>query len=236
MTAVGSWRYRTSDGIGHLTLASPPVNALTTADWRALPRLLADIEQEPISVLLVTGDGRHFCAGNDKNEFARDVRQADRVTVAVARGLEALATLPLPVIAGVTGAALGSGFMIASVCDARICTTDAMFGLPEIRVGAYGGYSIARRVLPAGVARTMVLGGAHLDARRAHQLGYVLDLHETPAQLDAALAEMAMSWAESDREMLRAAKGTFHRVDNNDVWSGYELERGLAVRHMTLNS
>lgn len=230
------WTYKTENGIGSLTLCHPPVNALSTSDWMALPGALREIEQEPISVLLVTGEGKHFCAGNDKGEFARDLRTADTVTDAVAVGLKALAEIAVPTIAAVSGAAVGSGFMIASLCDTRVCTQDAVFGLPEIRVGAYGGYSIARRVLPTGVARNMVLSGQYLDAQRAYQLGYVHQVCGTKdAMLDAAAA-LARTWAESDRYVLREAKRTFGAVEHSDLWAGYALERGLAVRHMTLNA
>src|SRR5690606_16044715 len=149
---------------------------------------------------------------------------------------KALAEITVPTIAAVSGAAIGSGFMIASVCDTRVCTEDAVFGLPEIRVGAYGGYSIARTVLPTAIARNMVLSGQYLDAHRVYQLGYVQEVHGTKgAMLDAAAA-LARAWAESDRYALREAKRTFVGVEHSDLWTGYALERGLAVRHMTLDA
>src|SRR3546814_11620425 len=79
----------------------------------------------------------------------------------------------MPVIAVIDGYALGAGMVIASLCDLRIASDEARFGLPEIAGGTVGGARHLLRVLPQGTVRHLALTGEHLSAERARQLGFV---------------------------------------------------------------
>lgn len=233
MSGAGAWEYTVNDdGIVAFTLRRPPVNALVFDDWEILPSVLGEVQRTGASVMVVAGEvGGHFCAGNDFREFQLDVEAADRGTRVVYEGLRAFAECSLLSVAAVEGAALGSGFMLASLCDVRVCAANALFGLPELRVGPFAGYSVARTVLPVGTARRLALGGEYLAARRAEELGFVEAVLPTGEETRDAAQAMVRSWVElADVATLGEVKRLFKVVDGVGIWEGYRAERELAVR------
>src|SRR3546814_9114796 len=101
--------------------------------------------------------------------------------------------LPMPVIAVIDGYALGAGMVIASLCDLRIASDEARFGLPEIAGGTVGGARHLLRVLPQGTVRHLALTGEHLSAERARELGFVEQ--ESEAHTSELQSLMRISYA-----------------------------------------
>jgi enoyl-CoA hydratase/carnithine racemase len=157
-----------------VTIAHPPVNAISRAVAVALLEALTAAEADPACrALVLTGDGdRHFSAGADLTEFPRDVANVAE-SVEVTRRLEASR---LPVVAAVNGFALGGGCEIALACDLRICSETARFGQPEIKLGimpGWGGTQRLPRLVGRGRALEMLLTGEPIDAARALECGLV---------------------------------------------------------------
>lgn len=218
-------------------LARPPVNALRFEDWFEFRTLIGDLEREDVGAVVVTGaPGAHLSAGNDHTEFGPSrLSEIDRGTAAVLDGIRAVRELSKPCIAAIHGAAMGSAFLLASMCDIRIATPDAQLGLPEIRVGAFGGYRIAREVLPVGEARLMVLTGRAITGQRAYDLGLVQELRPTAeAVLDRAI-ELAGEIAELLTGNLRSTvMPLLNRIDDGlGLWDGHDLERQTTIRFMS---
>lgn len=140
-----------------------------------------------LSVAIVTGAGGAFCAGMDLKAFARGEN-----VVVDGRGLGFTQRPPVkPVIAAVDGYALAGGTELALACDLIVATTDATFGLPEVKRGlaAAGGglLRLPQRIAPA-IAMELALTGEPLSAERAHALGLVNALAEPGQSLEIARA------------------------------------------------
>lgn len=128
---------------------------------------------------------------------------------------------------------MGSGFMLACASDIRLSTKDAKLGLPEVKVGALGGYRIVREVLGQAEARAMVLTGDPISGERAYELGLVYKLRDSPEDVLSAALDMAISISGMVVGALRTEiKACFNAQDLQPLWPAYDLERELAARVM----
>lgn len=146
----------------------------------------ADVSMRAV---IVTGSGPHFCAGADFDTL-KTRGLADALRLRSASLFDRIAALRVPVIAAIHGAALGGGLELALACDLRVAAADAIFGLPETRLGllpAAGGLTRLPRVVGDARARDLVLTGRRIDAETAVRYGLVTDV-TAAAVLDAALS------------------------------------------------
>ncbi|GMG85397.1 enoyl-CoA hydratase/isomerase family protein [Paralimibaculum aggregatum] len=225
-------------GVAVLRLENPPVNAVSFAQWRGFPARLREIAAMPeVGAIVFTGlPGRHFCAGNDRREFASlRPEETDRGTAAVRDAMRAVIECPRPTIAAMHGAALGSGFMLCCASDIRIGAAGGQLGLPEVKAGAFGGYALARRVAPIGEARYMTCLGDAISAERAYQIGILQELCETP---EAALARAVAIGGQIGGLLtggLAATPAALEEAEGQPLWEAYECERRLAIASMGVN-
>jgi enoyl-CoA hydratase/carnithine racemase len=215
---------------------SPPVNALSFERWRSLPPLIRELEADAgVAAMVFTGlPHRHFCGGNDFKEFASlNAQGTSHGTAAVREGMRAVHQSVLPAIAAMHGAAMGSGFMLAAACDMRLATPDARMALPEVKVGAFGGYSLISQLMSPGQARWMTYTGRPIDGTRAYQLGIVQELADTPdAVLAAAIALAAEIGSLTKDRLDRRIKPVLNQLDRTALWDAYDIERLLAIDTM----
>jgi enoyl-CoA hydratase/carnithine racemase len=198
------------DRIAWLALNRPDaLNALnreTTAGLEAAVERVATMAE--VSVLVVTGRGRAFCAGNDIAEMLTlTADEAEALATRQAILLDRFARLPQVTIAAVDGYALGGGLMLALAQDLRIASDRARFGLPEVTLGFNPAYGIARLldVVAGGVARDLLLTARPVHAPEALRIGLV-----NRVVAAATLVETTATWAadiaRSPREGLTATK------------------------------
>jgi enoyl-CoA hydratase len=169
--------------IARVTLARPDrLNAIGRDTLRELDEILRDLERDhDVRALVLTGEGRAFCAGADIDELSQLAGPADFAAF-VREFTDVLARLeahPLPSVAAIDGAALGGGLELALACDLRVASDAARLGVPEVRLGLLPGAAGTQRLprlLPCGIALQMLLTGAPLDAVEAHRLGLVNEL------------------------------------------------------------
>jgi E-phenylitaconyl-CoA hydratase len=183
------------DQVAVITLNRPAVrNALNRALREALLAALHRVRaEEAIRVAIITGAGKTFCAGADLKERAQSGRTANSTvaTVIEADPAATFARMPMekPLIAAVDGYCLAAGLELALICDIRICTPTASFGLPEIRRGFFpggGGPQRLVRAIPQSVAMEMILTGDTIDAPTALQAGLVSRIVAEEALLTTA--------------------------------------------------
>ncbi len=167
-------------GVRLAVLDRPPVNALDRAARRALLDLVAEIEgDEDVRCLVLTGEGRTFCAGADlREEEDLESEDAGDFFGEFGRVLAGLQTLRVPVIAAVNGGCLGGGLELALMCDIRIASTAASFTASGVNVGLVASFHGLATLLGTGRAASMLLTGLPCDAERALRFGLVTDLHE----------------------------------------------------------
>jgi enoyl-CoA hydratase/carnithine racemase len=198
------------DRIAWLRLDRPEaLNALNTALTGALEEALGRLAaMEDVSVVVVSGRGRAFCAGNDIAEMA-DIspEAAEALAHRQAALMDRFAHLPQVTLAAVDGYALGGGLMLALAQDLRIASDRARLGLPEVTLGFNPGYGIARLldIVGGGAARDLLLTGRTLHASEALRLGLVNRV-VAAATLEASAAAWAEEIARSPREGLAATK------------------------------
>ena len=130
------------DGVATVTMTRPPVNAVDLAMYREIWSLFVDIDQigKGVRAVVLTGAGKHFCAGNDLDDFASmDSDNVRERMYHVREAFFAIQDCAVPVVGAVAGAALGTGLCLAAACDFVLASPDAVFGLPELSVGVHGG-------------------------------------------------------------------------------------------------
>jgi len=223
----------TSDGVLKLTLNRPDaLNALnrelTTALEQALERVAA---MDDIRVLVVTGRGRAFCAGNDIREMETITgEEAQALATRQAVLMDRFSRLPQVTLAAIDGHALGGGLMLAVAQDLRIASDRARLGLPEVTLGFNPGYGIARflDIAGGGHGRDLLLSGRVVHASEALRLGLVNRVVAAPT-LEASATKWAAEIASSPREGLAATKQIVAAI--RDGTAGREPEAyGAALR------
>ncbi|MTI04400.1 enoyl-CoA hydratase [Roseibium denhamense] len=188
-------------------------NALTLADWQALPGLCKRIRDDAsIRVAILRGAGEAaFCAGADISEF-QDVRASpeaaklyDAINVAA---FSAIRTLSVPVIAVIRGACLGGGLGLALACDSRIAERSSFFGIPAARLGlAYPPEALGdllAAVTPSH-AKHILFTAERLTSQTALQMGLVNEVIDE-AELDARVNALCKKISENAPLSLLAAK------------------------------
>ena len=185
-------------------------------------------------VVVVTGAGGHFCAGADLTGV-----HDDRFAGALRRLLDTLVTVPVPIIAAVSGAALGAGTQLAVACDLRVATPDARFGIPAAKLGLMvDHWTVQRLALLAGggPARAMLLAADELDGAAAHRLGLVqragnLDDALAWAQAIASLAPLTIAGHKLALNRLEAGLGEHPEVGAafRRAWDSEDLAEGMAA-------
>src|SRR4029077_8658819 len=152
-----------ADHVAIATMANPPVNALSRQlqDEMALGFDLMS-EDDAVRVVVLTGQGQHFCAGADLKARTGGAPPpgGQRGHLRSAREcFHALVECRKPVIAAINGAALGAGLAIAASCDILLASEHASLGMPEIDVGLMGGGRHAMRLFPHSRVRRMAVTG-----------------------------------------------------------------------------
>lgn len=217
-----------------ITLDRPPVNALTLALYEEIGDAFEALTaRSDVNVVVLGGAGeRAFCAGLDLHEFLAAKVEDDAARAKIVRCMfAAVRNAAVPVIASVNGHALGAGCVLASVCDIRIASRNATFGLPEINVGRCGGTAHMGRHLPQGLLRQMFFTGQPIDAAEAYRAGFVQKVVE-PDELAGTVDEMARVIAAKAPLGLRLGKEALNRVEFMEVDDGYALEQEYSTRLM----
>ncbi|CAL1691559.1 putative enoyl-CoA hydratase echA6 [Brevundimonas subvibrioides] len=196
--------------VAHLRLTRPEAsNALNVEFWRTFGPALRELDAGgDVRALVISGEGRNFCAGMDISVFSGGaILQADtssrrQAFQHAARELqESLTTLErvrFPVIAAVQGACVGAGLDMVSACDLRLASEDAYFRIEEINIGMMADVGTLQRLpktLPDAVVRELAYLGTSLTADRAERLGFINAVGSDAEATLAAALQMAATIA-----------------------------------------
>jgi enoyl-CoA hydratase len=183
------------DGYAILTLDRPAKrNALTFAMRRGVADGLAELAaDDAVACVIVTGAPPDFCAGMDVTRFGGDDANRREIVESSTALFASLGTFPKPLVAAVEGRALGGGLGLVLACDLRIAARGAVFGMPEVKFGAAGGFAALRAAVGDGPARELALTGRSFAAAEAERLGMlaaVVDDGTTLARAETVAAEL----------------------------------------------
>jgi len=204
-------------------------NALSPELMAELATTLEGFDADPqVRCVVIAGSDEVFAAGADiKVTVERSFEEA--LYHPAASFWRRLAALKTPLIAAVSGWALGGGFELALICDLIVASETAEFGQPEITLGIIpggGGTQRLARVLGKQRAMDLVLTGRRIDASEAHEAGLVNVIAKQEDWLEQAL-ELAGRVAERPPIAARLAKQAIVAADENSLSAGLEMERRL---------
>lgn len=226
--------FEVRQGVAWITLNRP--DALNAIGDDLGRRLLAALERvrddDEIRVAVITGTGRAFSAGADLKDRARNQEEGRGPTAFPAYPRPSYFTFETgkPMIAAVNGYCLGGGLELALVCDFRIASTQASFGLPEITLGFFPGAGAPLRlprVIGAGQALEMLLTGERIDAARAHAYGLVNRVVQ-PEELLPEVERVALKIASNAPLAVKALRDTIYQ--GMDMTLPQALRFGGAMR------
>ncbi|MFI6403238.1 enoyl-CoA hydratase/isomerase family protein [Streptomyces sp. NPDC050548] len=218
-----------AEGVGTIRLDRPPMNALDTATQDRLKELAEEAtRREDVRAVVVYGGEKVFAAGADIKEMQRMDHAA---MVARSRDLQdsftAVARIPKPVVAAITGYALGGGCELALCADFRIAADNAKLGQPEILLGLIpgaGGTQRLARLIGPSKAKDLIFTGRMVKADEALQLGLV-DRLVPAAEVYTEAHAWAAKLAQGPAIALRAAKEAIDTGLETDIETGLAVER-----------
>ncbi len=214
-----------ADGIGTITLARPPVNALTYEMMQELIAALGDMDRDPdVRVVVLTGQGKCFSAGVDLKQQLQALETETDGPISLGVDMyRALLEGRKPTIAAVNGPALGGGLGMAASCCIIAASETATFGIPEIKVGMLGGARHAMRLLGHSTVNRMLLTGHLLSAQDMLARG-AIEACLPPDELTPYVMGIAREIAARDPEAIELARATLAEVERMDVLDGYRRE------------
>lgn len=221
--------------VAHISLNRPQVvNAYNVQMRDDFSEALAAVQLDPdVRTLLITGEGRGFCAGADLTEFGTAPSQVVARQVRWERDVWGqLVNLHKPIVAAVHGYCIGSGLEIALLCDIRLAATGTVFALPEVQLGmipAAGGTQTLPRAIGTSRAMDLLLTGRRIESDEALFTGLVTRL-SSPESLMEDAWKLADELAELPSEAVVAMKQVLRQGMDLDLPKALELERRVAAR------
>ena len=235
MPGFETLQFQKRGGVAHISLDRPQVvNAYNVQMRDDFSQALSAVQQDSdVRALLITGEGRGFCAGADLTEFGTAPSQVIARQVRWERDVWGqLLNLDRPVVAAVHGYCIGSGLEITLLCDLRIAATGTVFALPEVQLGmipAAGGTQTLPRAAGASRAMDLLLTGRRFQAEEALSMGLVTRLTSPDSLRDEAW-RLAESLADLPAEAVAALKQSLHLGMDLGLPEALELERRIAAR------
>ncbi|NEA67188.1 enoyl-CoA hydratase-related protein [Streptomyces sp. SID12488] len=224
-------RLDTDGPVVTVRLDHPPMNAFDTAQRDELATRVRELADSPrVRAVVLYGGERLFAAGADVKALAamgiEEVRGWNR---ALQRTFDEVAQLPMPVVAAITGYALGGGLELALAADYRIAADDALLGQPEVLLGIIpgsGGTQRLTRLIGPSRAKNLLMTGRRVDATEALGLGLVDEVVPAP-EVHASALRYAHRLAEGPAAALEAIKEAVNHGTDTSMSAGLALERSL---------
>ncbi|MEI6361675.1 MAG: enoyl-CoA hydratase-related protein [Actinomycetes bacterium] len=218
-----------SGAVATIRLDRPPMNPLSLQVQREIRDAALELsDRADVGAVVLYGGPQVFAAGADIKEMADMTYQDMAMASAALQGaFDAVAGIPQPTIAAVTGYALGGGCELALCCDLRIAADDAKLGQPEIRLGVIpgaGGTQRLPRLVGPSRAKEIIFTGRMVDAQEALAIGLVNSVVPA-AEVYTTAMELAGKLAKGPAMAMRAAKRAIDGGIETDLATGLELER-----------
>jgi enoyl-CoA hydratase/carnithine racemase len=221
---------RHDDGVAIVRIENPKVNAISSEVLRQLKGVCDALNAQLPGAVVITGGDRIFAAGADISEFGGP-DEARSIGQLFLDAFNAVAALPRPTIASISGFALGGGCELALSCDLRIASTKAKLGQPEILLGIIpggGGTQRLPRLVGPSRAKDLIFTGRQVTAGEALAMGLVDRVVEPEALWDETLA-WARQLAAGPSLALAAAKAAIDTGLDGALGAGLDLEQDRFV-------
>lgn len=218
-----------ADGVAQVILNRPPVNAFSPDMYASFVEAIRRVrDHSNVSVLVIMAEGRLFSAGADINTLNSSAHDSALRRRIMRQALDELSSLDVPIIAGLHGAVIGIGAMLASRADFWIGTEDCFLSLPEINVGVIGGYSHFRDLLPQYVLRRAVFTGERLTSWRLKELGLITEVVSDKECLVSRVHDVAQLIAVHGPEATRSWKRAIVAVERGAATDLLNIEQNFS--------
>ena len=234
MRAFETLVFEKEDAIARISLDRPGVlNAYNVQMRDDFSEALWAVAADPdVRALLITGEGRAFCAGADLTEFGSAPSQVIARRVRWERDVWGqLINLDKPTVAAVHGYCIGSGLEIALLCDLRLAASDTVFSMPEVRLGmipAAGGTQTLARSAGTAQALDLLLTGRRFGAQEALSMGLVTRL-SLPERLETDARDVVRQLAQTDSSSVANLKRAFREGCDLSLEDALKLESRLVI-------
>lgn len=235
--------------VAHLRMNRPDKrNSMIPSFWRELPMIIDELSAGgSVRVLVLSGEGRHFCAGMDLEVFAANdeigpakesgsdkdapkhrSRRNERFRSTALHLQDTFTCLErarMPVLAAIQGACVGGGIDMVSACDMRYATTDAFFSIAEINIGMTADVGTLQRMpklVPEGLVRELAFTGRRWTAAEAQAAGFVNELYESAEDMTEAVLEVATEIASKSPMAIWGTKQSMNFGRDHSVGEGLE--------------
>ncbi|SFT54394.1 enoyl-CoA hydratase [Actinopolyspora lacussalsi subsp. righensis] len=219
-------------GIGTIRLDRPKMNALNSQVEREILEVANEAaERDDVRAVIVYGGEKVFAAGADIKEMSEKsaTEMASKERSGLSAALTAVAEIPKPTVAAMTGYALGGGFELALTCDRRIAGEGLKVGQPEILLGVIpgaGGTQRLARLVGPSKAKDIVFSGRFVEAREALSIGMVDEI-VAAEDVYAAARRWAEQFVNGPVHALAAAKRAIDEGLEVDLHTGLRIETHL---------
>ncbi len=211
-------------------------NALSIACMEALTSEFESLSRDDsVSVVILSGAGKGFCAGHDLREIRRNPGRDfyEKTFDTCSKMMLSIINCPKPVIARVHGAATAAGCQLVATCDLAVADENARFATPGVNIGLF--CSTPMVALSRNVSRKhameMLLTGDFITARRAYEIGLVNRVVPS-GDLDRAAIELAEKISSKSPLTLRTGKKAFYEQADRDLSGAYEYCSRVMVENM----
>ncbi len=228
--------YEKEGDIAVITFNRPSVrNSLSMEMITELMQAMDHIESDgEIKAVIVTGGKQYFSAGFDLKQLAQHEGKSKAALLKIVDQMrlfeKRLEYCKLPVIAAICGPCLAGGFEIALSCDLRVASDSSIFGLPEIRFGAFGMAGATQRLprmIPVGLAKELHFMGEPISAQEAYRIGLVNKIFSLEVVLDEA-KKMAHKMTSYSSAGIKMCKFLINSGMKMDVTTAMDCETELA--------
>ena len=179
-------------------------------------------------MIVVSAEGKGFCAGVDIKELGAEPAKIVPVNKGNFDTFEAIHRNPKPVVLAIHGFVLGGGIGMAGAADILVASECATFGVPEVDRGAMGGGAHLQRLFPVQKVRHMYFTGELIDAAEAFRLG-AIEKVVPRAELVSTALEIAKSIAAKSPRMISLAKEALNAIEDGNLEEKYRREQGLTL-------
>jgi enoyl-CoA hydratase len=229
----------TAGHIAHVRFNRPEkANALDQTSWNELEEIFGSLDEaDNVRVIILSGEGKHFCSGIDLTLFgqltsgsdqaceARTREKLRKQILALQAPINAIENCGKPVLAAVAGGCIGAGVDIISACDIRYCTQDAYFSIREIDMGMVADLGTLQRLpklIPAGHVREMAFTGRNVGGTEAERIGLVNKIFQSNEALMHGVNEIALMIASKSPVSIRGTKHILNHSRDHSVADGLE--------------
>lgn len=225
--------------IAHLAMNRPDkANSLNRTAWEEMQAIFERLDEDPeVRVIVLSGNGKHFCAGIDVAMLAQVApfgskecpgRTREKVRKSVLKlqaPITAIEKCSKPVLAAIHGGCIGGGVDIITACDMRYSTEDAYFTVKEIDMGMVADIGTLQRlpkVIAQGIAREMIYTGRKVSGKEAKSIQLVNETYPDKEALLAGVMAIAANIASKSPLSIRGAKHVLNYSRDHGVDDGLE--------------